>query len=118
MGAFQERFNLLYEEAKDKNYRLTQEGIAATFGATRSQLKGWLDGRGEPDTEMLKNIAKVCGVSVSWLVGETDLRIHEADKLEEDWPEIINMLRGTGKKPSMEEQRRLAKILKAAIDEY
>lgn len=74
MATFQERINQLYEEAKDTNYKLTQTEYAAQFGATRNQLKGWLDGRGEPNSEMLKLIAKLHGVSVSWLVGESDVR--------------------------------------------
>nr|WP_092074440.1 helix-turn-helix transcriptional regulator [Dendrosporobacter quercicolus]NSL49688.1 helix-turn-helix transcriptional regulator [Dendrosporobacter quercicolus DSM 1736]SDM95179.1 Helix-turn-helix [Dendrosporobacter quercicolus] len=74
MATFQERINQLYEEAKDTDYRLTQTEYAAKFGATRNQLKGWLDGRGEPSSEMMKLIAKMQGVSVSWLVGETNIR--------------------------------------------
>lgn len=74
MATFQERINRLYEEAKDADYRLTQIDYATRFGATRNQLKGWLDGRGEPSSEMMKTIAKIHGVSVSWLVGETNIR--------------------------------------------
>ncbi len=74
MATLRERINQLYEEAKDTDYRLTQEEYASRFGATRNQLKGWLDGRGEPNSEMMKIIAKLHGVSVSWLVGETAIR--------------------------------------------
>ena len=74
LSTFREIIDQLYEEAKDANYRLTQEEYASRFGATRNQLKGWLDGRGEPNTEMMKTIAKIHDVSVSWLVGETDIR--------------------------------------------
>lgn len=74
MATFQERINQLFEEAKDADYRLTQTEYASRFDATRNQLKGWLDGRGEPNSEMMKSIAKIHGVSVSWLVGETNIR--------------------------------------------
>lgn len=74
MATFQERINQLYEAAKDADYRLTQIDYASQLGVTRNQLKGWLDGRGEPNTEMLKTIANKHGVSVSWLVGETNTR--------------------------------------------
>jgi transcriptional regulator with XRE-family HTH domain len=112
---FRERINLLYDEAKDNNYRITQDEFSAAFGATRNQLTGWLDGRGEPGIEMLKNIAKASGVSVGWLVGETDLRTQEVGYLEQDWPDVVNILRQLGRKPSFEEQRRIANIVKAAI---
>lgn len=74
LATFQERMNQLFEEAKDADYRLTQIEYASKFGATRNQLKGWLDGRGEPNSEKMKSIAKIHGVSVSWLVGETNIR--------------------------------------------
>lgn len=74
MATFQERMSLLYEEAKDVDHRLTQGEYASRFGATRNQLKGWLDGRGEPNIGMMKIIATTHEVSVSWLVGETNMR--------------------------------------------
>lgn len=91
--AFQERIEKLWEEAKDKNYQLTQEEFAASFGATRNQLKGWISGAGEPKTKMLKAIAIKCEVSTSWLVGETDIRTpiktiaaHRTDDPMDDLP--------------------------------
>ena len=117
MATFRERINTLYEEAKDNNFRLTQEEYAAAFGATRNQLKGWLDGRGEPGSEMLKTIAKVSGVTVAWLVGESDLRTQPEDDLGKDWPDVVNVLRQASKRPTTGEQRRIAKIVKATIED-
>jgi transcriptional regulator with XRE-family HTH domain len=116
LATFRERINLLYEEAKDNNHRLTQDEFSACFGATRNQLTGWLDGRGEPDTEMLKNIAKVSGVSVAWLIGDSNLRSYSEDDLARTWPDVINVLRQTDKIPTLNEQRRIAKIIKAALE--
>lgn len=101
MPTFQERMNLLFEEAKDIDYRLTQEEYAARFGATRNQLKGWLDGRGEPNSDMMKTIAKMHGVSVSWLVGETNVRMlpgtppsqRISDNLDDLPPEAIRSIK-------------------------
>lgn len=83
MATFQERINQLYEAAKDADYRLTQTDYASQLGVTRNQLKGWLDGRGEPNTEMLKAIANKHGVSVSWLVGETNIRNFESPNTQQ-----------------------------------
>jgi transcriptional regulator with XRE-family HTH domain len=98
---FQERINQLYEEAKDADYRLTQTEYASRFGATRNQLKGWLDGRGEPNSELMKAIAKNHGVSVSWLVGETNIRAlpgpaqsqHPNDSFDDLPPEAIRSIK-------------------------
>jgi transcriptional regulator with XRE-family HTH domain len=75
MSTFRERLYQLWEEAKDQNHDLTQTQFAERFKATRNQFTGWLDGRGEPDTEALKIIASVNNVSTSWLLGETDIRL-------------------------------------------
>lgn len=74
METFQERITALFHEAKNANYRLNQQDFAVRFGASRSQLKGWLSGAGAPSTSMLRTIAKECNVSADWLIGGTDIR--------------------------------------------
>ncbi|MDR1701222.1 MAG: XRE family transcriptional regulator [Sporomusaceae bacterium] len=73
-ATFKDRINILWEEAKDQNYKLTQKEFAQNLGATRSQLQGWLNGAGEPDSEMLKVIAQTHNSSIDWLLGNTNLR--------------------------------------------
>jgi len=68
--AFHKNINTLWERAKDKNYRLSMEAYAAYLGTTRSSLRGWLAGKGQPDTEGLVRIATVESVSLAWLVGD------------------------------------------------
>lgn len=74
MATFQSRLNELYDEAKDADYRLTKQEFAAGFNATRSQVNAWLDGRSEPSIKDILAIAKCHNTSVSWLLGETDIR--------------------------------------------
>lgn len=74
METFKDRIIELFREAKKTNYELNQKDFAAKFGASRSQLKGWLSGAGAPSTNMLKIIAKECNVSVDWLIGNTITR--------------------------------------------
>lgn len=74
MPTFRERLHVLYEEAKDKNYKVGRKGFANQLGITVPKVSAWLDGNGKPDFETLKLVAKNAGVSVSWLVGEGDLR--------------------------------------------
>ncbi len=80
MSSFKERINQLWEEAKDQDHTLSQEEFAKEFKATRSQLRGWLSGAGEPDTEMLKFIAHKSRVSVDWLIGHTNIRNYDLKK--------------------------------------
>lgn len=69
MATFQERFNRLFDESE-----LSQDDFGVSIGASRFQVYNWRSGRGEPDSEMLKVIAKKYRTSVSWLLGETDIR--------------------------------------------
>lgn len=74
MPTFRERINVLYEEARDKNHKIGRKGFAEQLGVSLGKVSAWIDGNGRPDFETLKLVAKNIGVSVSWLVGESDLR--------------------------------------------
>lgn len=69
MATFQERFNMLYEKSN-----LSQKEFGSIFGASTDQVYNWRNGRGEPDSEMMKKIAESCNVSVDWLVGKSHIR--------------------------------------------
>lgn len=74
MTRFHERMRQLYEYQKDLNYKFRRVDFAEKLGVTRGRLDGWLDGNGEPGSEMLKKIADTMGVNVAWLVGATELK--------------------------------------------
>ena len=97
---FHQRINTLWENAKDANYRLTLEAYAKRLGTTRSSLRGWLAGKGQPDADGFVRVAVREDVSLAWLLGdprgyencsrdETDLlqkfrnltRVHQEDIL-------------------------------------
>jgi transcriptional regulator with XRE-family HTH domain len=83
MPNFKDQINHLWEEAKDRDYQTTQEDFANLLGATKNQLKGWLRGSGEPSTELIKNIAQVCNVSVDWLVGNYETNVTASPSYDE-----------------------------------
>lgn len=74
MATFQDRISQLFDESKDTDYKLTKDQFALKYGGSRSQLNGWLAGKGEPGSEMLKRISETFNVSVDWLVGKSNLR--------------------------------------------
>lgn len=74
MDTFHDRINELYEEARDQNYRIGRKKFAEMCGVRRWQMHGWLNRTGSPNAATLRQVAKACKVSVSWLVGETDVR--------------------------------------------
>lgn len=69
-NTFHQRINELWERAKDKDYRLTLEGYAKRVGTTRSALRGWLAGKGQPDADGFVQVATTEGVSLAWLLGD------------------------------------------------
>ena len=88
MATLQNRFSALFEESD-----ISQEEFGKLFGVSKSQIFNWRNGRGEPDTEMLKNIAHTCKVSVEWLIGNSNTRSqitiiaeHQTDYLMDDLP--------------------------------
>lgn len=74
MANFHERIYELYEEARDEDHKIGRKRFAELCGVTAPQMNGWLNQKCEPDSETMKKIAARRGVSVSWLLGETDIR--------------------------------------------
>ncbi len=69
-SVFHKRINELWERAKDKDYRLTLEAYAQHIGTTRSSLRGWLAGKGQPDADGFVRVAMSEKVSLEWLLGD------------------------------------------------
>lgn len=55
-----------------KNLRLSQEGLANLIGVSRSAVYDWERNAYSPEGENLVYLAKALGVSVAYLIGETD----------------------------------------------
>ena len=70
------------KEMKSKN--LTQQDIAPSMGkSTRGAIGHYFTGRSKPTLEQLENLAKFLGVSLSWLVAESnDIAVVDDDTLE------------------------------------
>ena len=69
-NVFHQKINELWERAKDKDYRLTLEAYAKRIGTTRSSLRGWLSGKGQPDADGFIRVATAEDVSLAWLLGD------------------------------------------------
>lgn len=74
MADFNTRYWELWDEARDRNPKLTRQEFAEYMGVTLGQSNGWLDKGNQPDCDTLLKIAKRANVSVSWLVGEMEIR--------------------------------------------
>lgn len=73
MATFQSRIVELYNLLRDLNVqKYGRKDFADYLGVSIGKANGWLDSTGSPDPETLKSISKNTGISILWLVGETD----------------------------------------------
>lgn len=87
MAKFADRFKELIETSE---YEL--QNVYRILNITRYQYYNWCSGRGEPDTETLKLIAKEFKVSLEWLVGASSVK-KPCDHPDKDLPpEAVKML--------------------------
>lgn len=68
------------EERKKKN--LTQQGLASLFHLDKSSISKYENGHQMPEMETLINICDYFGVSVEYLVGQTDKREKSTSKTD------------------------------------
>jgi DNA-binding XRE family transcriptional regulator len=61
-----------------KEWALEQRDLAFILGVTRETISGWENGHRAPNIPTLRRLAKLFGVSVSYLIGETQERPHRA----------------------------------------
>ncbi|PRR71961.1 helix-turn-helix domain-containing protein [Neomoorella humiferrea] len=102
-----------------KKKDLTQDELASIIHVNRATLANWEINRAVPDPTTLQLLADFFNVSVDYLLGRTDDPNpgQHRSTIEEDWPEVTDVLRRCGKKPTPEERRRIARIIKAAIED-
>ena len=71
VSVFCQHINELFNHFKNRpGLRGTNKEYQMHLGVSEGQLKGWLQGKSEPNYDTLKRIARIEGVSVGWLIGE------------------------------------------------
>lgn len=55
-----------------KNFDLSQYGLAEKLNVSRQAITKWETGEGLPDTENLKNMSKLFGVSIDYLLNDEE----------------------------------------------
>lgn len=75
---------------------VAHQALAERSGVSVSGLKKWLGGISAPRTGKLRPVADVLGVSVGWLLGETEAGGPDREALEEakstEWTDQVNRL--------------------------
>lgn len=89
---FHKNINELWERAKDRNYKLTMAAYAQKLGTSRGSLRGWIEGKGQPDADGFVRIAAIEDVTLAWLLG--DLREPVSSIRSQDERALITKYRG------------------------
>lgn len=99
-----------------KKYRmqkdLTQQELGLRLGVIKQTVSSWETGHSNPTHAQVAAMADFFGVTVSEMYG----RGGETCSIEENWPEVVQVLQSTGVRPTPEERRRIARIIRASLE--
>ena len=95
---------------------ISREQLATLIGKSYSSVVAYEQGTRDPDTVIWKKLASIFDTSVDELMGIEKEAVSPASDLEENWPEVVQVLRVAGKKATPEERRRIARIIKASME--
>lgn len=91
----------------------SQEEFGAKIGKSRSAVSLWEAGTRNPDIEILAEIAQIFEVSTDYLLKGTE---HAGgDGLDKQWPEVVQVLRRAGTKPTETERKHIAEIIRVVM---
>ena len=101
-----------------KASKLTQAELSEKIHISRDTYAQYEIGRRSPDYETLKLLASFYDVSIDYILGQSnEPKQSPKSILEEEWPEVANILRRNGKRLTPEDKKRIAKIIKAAVED-
>lgn len=109
---FPERLKKLRKEA-----HLTQKDVADHFNTSPQSYAQWEKGQRSPSKESLEKLANFFNVSVSYLIGETDIK-NSSELSETDIAEILNndVISYDGKPMTEHDREILTQVIKDYFD--
>lgn len=109
---FPERLKKLRKEA-----HLTQKDVANHFNTSPQSYAQWEKGQRNPSKESLEKLANFFNVSVSYLIGETDIK-NSSELSETDIAEILNndVISYDGKPMTEHDREILTQVIKDYFD--
>ncbi|OLN29949.1 helix-turn-helix domain-containing protein [Desulfosporosinus metallidurans] len=97
---------------------LTQYDLAKALGFSRGQIANYEQGTRRPDPPTLQRLADYFGVSVDYLLGNTDkTQPNLSSPLEQQWPEGTKVLLRAHNKLTPEKKRKMLRLIETYINE-
>ncbi len=91
--------------------KLSQKELGLHFNVIKQTVSSWETGNSKPSHDLLEKMADFFGVTVSEMYGKPETK----SSIDDDWPEVVQVLRESGKLATPEERKRIAAIIRASL---
>jgi transcriptional regulator with XRE-family HTH domain len=91
---------------------ISQRELGLRFNVIKQTVSSWETGNSKPPHDTLEAMADFFGVTVNELYGRTDPKSF----IEEEWPDLVQVLQTSGKRTTPEERRKIAAIIRASLE--
>ena len=91
--------------------KLSQKELGLVFDVIKQTVSSWETGNSKPSHDLLEMMADYFGVTVNEMYGRSAAK----STIEEEWPDVVQVLRECGATTKPEERIQIARIIKAAL---
>ena len=92
--------------------KLSQKELGLVFDVIKQTVSSWETGNSKPSHDLLEKMADFFGVTVNEMYGRSDAK----STIEEEWPDVVQVLRESGPTTTPEERKRIARIIRASLE--
>ncbi len=92
--------------------KMSQKELGLVFNVIKQTVSSWETGNSKPSHDLLEMMADYFGVTVNEMYGRSDAK----STIEEEWPDVVQVLREAGKNTTPEERKRIARIIRATLE--
>ena len=92
--------------------KMSQQELGSVLKVIKQTVSSWETGNSKPSHDLLEMMADYFGVTVNEMYGRSDAK----STIEEDWPDVIQVLRESGPTTTPEERKRIARIIRASLE--
>ena len=92
--------------------KMSQKELGLVFDVIKQTVSSWETGNSKPSHDLLEKMADFFGVTVNEMYGRSDAK----STIEEEWPDVVQVLRESGPNTTPEERKRIARIIRASLE--
>ena len=92
--------------------KMSQQELGSVLKVIKQTVSSWETGNSKPSHDLLEMMADYFGVTVNEMYGRSDAK----STIEEEWPDVVQVLRESGPTTTPEERKRIARIIRASLE--